>query len=691
MGEFGAASYALGAAAYGAASLLLVADRSRRRTTWLLAAVGTSALWAAGLTALLLRGDPPLAAIVALDALHALVWLACVLSWLAPSPDRRMPWTRPGLLAGGAGLALYALAAAAFSAPDSMIARTVTPALFCISLLGLLAVEQVHRNAREGRHSGLRLLCLAAGAVFVMDMFVFSQAALVGSPTPYLWEGRGAANAALVPLILIALNHRSQWDRDLIVSRQVAFYTATFVAVGGYLLLMSAVVLVIRAFGLRWGIALEGVFLALAAAVLALVLYSSTIRAHLKVFLVKHFYRQKYDYRTQWLSLTEALGASADPRLLGESALSGIAQIIGAKDAALWLEGQGTSYERTVCLDREMAAPLFNKEHPIIAFLAEKKWVIDSEEYASEPDKYGNAFGHPADGVLPEGTIIVPLDCQGHLLGFVVLAKPPAVAALNFEDHDILKTAGRQIAVVLAQALAQEQLTATRQFEAMNKLATFLMHDLKNVVAQQELIVANFPRFRHRPEFIDDAMATIRSGAQRIRRVLDQLQAPAHAPSGRRVDVSKVLMEVRSNCADRAPVPEVSSTHGVVLVEMERDKLVSVLTHLIRNAQDATPDDGKIKVEVAKRGANVAITVADTGVGMDASFVRYRLFRPFDTTKGVMGMGIGAYQVRETVRSVGGEVDVHSEVGVGTTFCVTLPAAKEAANEGGRSLQQPAA
>ena len=690
MGEFGAASYALGAVAYGAASLLLLADRSRRHpTAWLLAATGASAIWALGLTALLLRGQPPLAAVVALDAGHALVWLGCVLSWLAPSPDRPIPWTRSVLLTGGGVLAVYALAATLVE-PGSVLAGTATAALLGISLLGLLAVEQVHRNAREGRHWGLRWLCLAAGAVFVLDLFVFSQAVLVGTPTPYLWEGRGAANAALVPLLLIALKDRSSWERDLIVSRQVAFYTATLVAVGGYLLLMGAVVLFIRAFGLRWGIALEGVFLALAVAVLILILYSSTIRAHLKVLLIKHFYRQKYDYRTQWLSLTEALGASADPRLVGESALSGIAQIIGAKDAALWLEGQGASYERTVCLDREMAAALFGKDHPIVAFLAEKKWVIDSEEYAAEPDKYGNAFGHPADGVLPEGTIIVPLDCQGHLLGFVVLAKPPAVAALNFEDHDILKTAGRQIAVVLAQALAQEQLTATRQFEAMNKLATFLMHDLKNVVAQQELIVANFQRFRHRPEFIDDAMATIRSGAQRIRRVLDQLQGPVHAPSGRRVDVSKVLMEVRSHCADRAPVPEVSSPQGVVLVEMERDKLVSVLTHLIRNAQDATPADGNIKVEVVKRGPQVAITVADTGAGMDASFVRYRLFRPFDTTKGVMGMGIGAYQVRETVRSVGGEVDVHSEVGVGTTFCVTLPAAKDA-RAGARSLQQPAA
>ena len=58
---------------------------------------------------------------------------------------------------------------------------------------------------------------------------------------------------------------------------------------------------------------------------------------------------------------------------------------------------------------------------------------------------------------------------------------------------------------------------------------------------------------------------------------------------------------------------------------------------------------------------------------MDAEFVRERLFRPFDSSKGARGMGVGAYQVRDYVRQLGGEVEVQSSPGRGTIFCITLP------------------
>jgi len=66
--------------------------------------------------------------------------------------------------------------------------------------------------------------------------------------------------------------------------------------------------------------------------------------------------------------------------------------------------------------------------------------------------------------------------------------------------------------------------------------------------------------------------------------------------------------------------------------------------------------------------------VSDTGAGMSVAFVRDRLFKPFDTTKGSKGMGIGAYQVREYVQSLGGRVLVESREGAGTRMELRLPA-----------------
>src|SRR6185503_17143261 len=172
----------------------------------------------------------------------------------------------------------------------------------------------------------------------------------------------------------------------------------------------------------------------------------------------------------------------------------------------------------------------------LVKFLSSTGWVIDSEEYAQEPDRYGTAFGSPAEALLPKNSLVVPLDRQGYLQGFVVLRKPAGLRSLNFEDHDIFKTAGRQVAAVLAQALVQEKLAETRQFEALNRLTAFLMHDLKNIVAQQELVVANAQRFGHRADFIEDAFKTIRGGTERIKKVLEQLANAAGRRSCRRVE-----------------------------------------------------------------------------------------------------------------------------------------------------------
>ncbi len=106
------------------------------------------------------------------------------------------------------------------------------------------------------------------------------------------------------------------------------------------------------------------------------------------------------------------------------------------------------------------------------------------------------------------------------------------------------------------------------------------------------------------------------------------------------------------------------------------DRLLMALDHAVRNAQEATPADGKVEVTLEVNGGMATITVADTGAGMDAAFVRDRLFKPFDSTKGTKGVGIGAYQVRETIRSAGGKLIVNSEPGKGTELVISLEIAR---------------
>lgn len=666
---FGVASYVVAALAYGAfAAMLLTVRTDGRQANWLVAATIATAVWGACIAALMTRGRMP-HGVFLLDALHCSVWTAAAASYLSESGSGRVRAIVRWLWPVSAALTLLVGIAPLLTSENS---RLVFPTLILLALLGLLAVEQVARNASE-RPQSAELFAAAIGAIFVIDLFIYAQATLLGSLTPYSWEARGLANAVLVPVMVVALRRQASWHSQLFVSRHVVFYTASLVGVGIYLLAMGTVAYSIREMSGEWSLWLELVFLAAAVALLIVILFSASLRARAKVFLVKHFYRNKYDYREEWLRLTDVLGRTSELQPLVANALSAMARIVGSRSGDLWLDRDSGRYEWMAALDRSTQPKRsYEATDPLVAFLTARGWVIDSDEYARYPDRYNNAFGDPADGHVPPMSVIVPLDCHGELLGFVVLAKPREVSSLNFEDHDILKTAGRQVAVVLAHTLTQQRLAETKQFDAMNRLSTFLMHDLKNLVAQQELMLSNAQRFRHRPEFLDDMITTIRGGVERMRRVLTHLQHPRPGVTSR-VDVSKLLLEIRSQCADREPVPQIDKVASPLWATVDREQLASVLTHLVRNAQDATPSTGQIKIGAVQEGGNLLLSVEDTGKGMDPLFIRDRLFRPFDGTKGASGMGIGAYQARETIRAMGGDVLVSSEVGKGTVFRLRIP------------------
>jgi putative PEP-CTERM system histidine kinase len=671
---YGAMSYGICALAYGVTAILLLLGRPKGgRAIAVIAAAAVTALWAF-VAVLSVRGDGVFAVSVALDAVHALAWTLAILSFLGSSTTGAANSVRRWLGGASALLALTVVLLLALDVSAERARPLVFVALVAMAVTGLLGVEQVFRNAGDEQRKPFRLLCLAIGGIFTADLFVYSHATLLGGLVPALWDSRGIANAICAPLILVALRRDPAWARGVFVSRYVAFYTASLLGVSAYLIGMGVIAYIIRAVGGQWGLVLELVFLAAALLVLGVVIFSTTLRARLRVFLVKNFYRSKYDYRKEWLRLTETLANTSDMPSLARGALEGIAAIVGSPAADMWITNDGKEYDWRMSLSASGAKPAYGRGHPMVAFLASKRWVIDSTEYEHFPDRYGSAFGAPSDRVLPAESLIVPLDSRGHLLGFIVLQRPPAIGRLNFDDHDILKTAGKQVAVFLSQALSQDELVATRQFEAMNKLTTFLVHDLKNVLAQQELVVANAQRFGDRPEFIKDAIATVSSGVQRMKKVLAQLRSGAlEAKAMTRANLSKVLLEVAAQCGDRSPTPELGRVDEQVSIDIDRNQLISALVHIVRNAQDATPPEGRVAITTQYHNGEVHVLVSDTGGGMDREFVRDRLFVPFDSTKGGEGMGIGAYQAREVVRSAGGRVEVASERGGGTVFRFVFP------------------
>jgi putative PEP-CTERM system histidine kinase len=211
-----------------------------------------------------------------------------------------------------------------------------------------------------------------------------------------------------------------------------------------------------------------------------------------------------------------------------------------------------------------------------------------------------------------------------------------------------------------------------RQFESFNRMSTFVVHDLKNLVSQLSLMVANAEKHRDNPEFQRDMLETVNHSVDKMKLMLQKLGRSANAerPAPLRVDEVVRQAVALKNGFEPHPVLEVRAAGLTVLADRER--LERVLGHLVQNAIEATPRDGRVGIVVARRGEQAVVTISDTGAGMSEEFIRERLFKPFESTKAA-GMGIGAFESREYINELGGQLEVTSRQPLGTTFNVILP------------------
>jgi putative PEP-CTERM system histidine kinase len=261
--------------------------------------------------------------------------------------------------------------------------------------------------------------------------------------------------------------------------------------------------------------------------------------------------------------------------------------------------------------------------------------------------------------------------------GLVLLTFPPNPFAWNWEVIDMLKTASRLAASYLALEYAGKELAEAQQFDGFNRLSAFVIHDLKNLVAQLSLVVRNAEKHQDNPEFMKDAIKTVDHAVGKMNALMTQLRNSSPGVTTAEFDLGSLLREVAEARKKHPPSPQWDLEKIPLIVRANRDRLAAAFEHVIQNGQDAAGKQGWVAVRLRAGDERTALVeVEDNGCGMDDQFIRNRLFKPFDTTKGLTGMGIGAYESREYVRSLGGELNVQSEPGKGSLFRFQIPLAQ---------------
>ena len=679
------AAWSYGVATFGYAAFavyLALGWRGERLGLTFLVATGLTAAWALLELVFALLQTPILHTLGAvLDVLRFGAWYAFLLSLIgrtrAPpaTPDRarRMPLLLPvaaALVAIGAFAHVFAAMGVSILGEPSRIA--VFDGVL-LTVLGLVLVEQLFRNLSEDARWSVKPLCLGLAGTFIFDFYLSADALLFNRVDADAWSVRGLVHALVIPLLALSATRNREWSLGIALSRGVVFHSTALLGTGFYLLFMAAAGYYVRFFGGRWGGALQVALVFAALLVLCAMALSGSLRAKLRVIVSKHFFSYRYDYRTEWLRFTHALSARGGQQQLGEDVVKGLADMLESPGGGLWLrDGVGRQFAQAARWNMPVETSCEPADSEFIGFLSDTGWVVNMEEFRSSPERYRGLRPPLWLSELPNAWLIIPLAGDGNLIGFVVLATARTRVDVNWEVNDLLKTAARQAASFLGQMQAADALLEARKFESFNRMSAFVIHDLKNIVAQLSLMLKNAERHRENREFQKDMLMTVAHSIERMKKLMMQLRdgtTPVNAPHG--VDLAAVMQRIQRANANQQRTLELRLDDEVLAIGHE-DRLERVIGHLVQNAIDATGSDGRVWMRLAMHDGLAVVEVGDNGHGMTQEFIRERLFKPFQTTKET-GMGIGAYESFQYVQELGGRIAVDSAPGIGTTVKVLLP------------------
>ena len=553
---------------------------------------------------------------------------------------------------------------------DTAGLRLMGTLLLVITMLAM--VETLYRQSGAQKWQ-FKPLIIAIGICLLLDFYLLAEAALLSKINQQTWQARGFIHLFMLPFLVVAVKRVKSWGINVYVSRDIVLQSSLVLAAGIYLCLLAVVGYYLSYIGGNWTSLLQVVFVVIGTAVLGTLFFSDGLRRKGRVFIEKHFFANTFDYREKWVELTRELKQIEFAREnTAQVCLNAWCRAIGYSHGALvkWQHDQfqllATKGQLEITETERKALAL------VVSEQKNKQWLLD---FSDRKDPVVTEMSRLLDNQLPSFSILIPILKNNQLWGFCLLhGLVNEKLRLNWELRDYLNAVTEQIASYLFMDEASKALSENAQFVAFSRMSAFVVHDLKNVKAQIDMLLKNAQKHRHNPEFVDDAFATIEAMQSRLQNMLAQLTNKQSGQEHVKKTALAPLLQalINERCSGSLPTP-VLRMESDCLLTIDAERFTNILYHLIDNAQQATADDGRVDVTVRCQEEQLCIQISDTGCGMTEEFIQNRLFKPFDTTKGNAGMGIGAYDALTFVQQQQGQLQVDSTVNQGTTFTILLP------------------
>ena len=670
--------HGLAALLFCGAALVAARHPVRFAPRWLLlAALALSALWALGVAGI---GDTEMPVRVMLAARN-LAWIALLFA-LHTSRARAHGFRNGAYLVTASCILLAGMVAVLQPTLTGGAARDAAEAtgrgLRLLSTTAALVL--LHRHAVEAKAptSGAQQMLLAAiGAMWATDLIVLAIAHVTGGWHEELTIVRGCATVLVAASAIVAVQRRA--DRPLRMSRTLTAQAIILAAGTLYVVAATAATGLLGRVAGEHARVVQAAFVFGTGAALLTIVTTPWLRAWSKVMVAKHLFSHRYDYRAEWMRFTDTLGVSGeDAPPLPDRIVQAVADLTASPAGLLlyaerdgmiagpaWRWDEAPAAAAPIALDKYL-----RRTGRIVDLDACRVQAAPAEEIAALP---GWLLARD------EAWAVVPLLRADTLIGAIVLARPPVTRALDWEDFDLLRAAGRQAASYLAEERAHAALADAHRFDEFNRRFAFIMHDLKNLVSQTGLVARNAERHADNPAFRADMIETLRDTSQRMTALLARLSQHGASVGEAACPLDLLQVAARIAAARRAQhAVEVTGGGAIALADTQAVELM--LGHLVQNAIEASAPDQPVVLHIASEGTSAIVEVRDHGCGMTPAFLRDHLFRPFVSAK-TGGFGLGAYEARQMAEQMGGSITVTSHEGEGTCFRVALPIAPALALE----------
>lgn len=546
----------------------------------------------------------------------------------------------------------------------------------CFSMIFILArLESILRSSKGIERWQVKYAILGLGSIFASFIFVIGQRLLYFTIQLDLIAVHSVIILISLALILFASVRHRLMEVDIFISRYAIYSSLTVLFAGAYFLALGLLGELARHFGLDISHFWKILVVFASTLILLAFLLSDTVRRKVRYFINRHFFKYKYDYRSEWLTFSEKLSDKFTVPGICDATLEVLVDSMYVRAMSIWLyDEQGRQLE--IASSRGLPDIDFRIEEKgtLVAYLKTRRSFMLTDDL--KKDRNAVYEENREFFEKTKASLCMPLMVGDRFMGLIAIGSESTGKGFIEDDFDLVRSIAAQASNALLNVELSEQLLKAKEEETFHKLSSFVVHDLKNFISMLSLIVQNAADYLDNPEFQKDALNTISRTIDKMKGLMGRLSSlpKRFELTLQEFDLNKAVAEaidnVRWNGSNDLNI--IRQFESIPLVKGDINQLHKVVTNLMLNAVEAMANGGEIRLRTYLENGWVVFSVSDDGPGMDEEFKDKHLFKPFHSTK-EKGLGIGLFQCKTIVEAHKGKIEVDSEEGKGCTFRVKLP------------------